>query len=563
MDTLATAECGLTLALYAASLAAAPDAPAGWGTPPPGTRPLLAVLLATWAAQAAPGRDRDARRGAGSGWLASGAVLPLLVYGLPAEDVGWRAKEAGFRVAWLSAVLVALFHLAHCGARRVAVRAAAVAAAGGLVIFLHRYRADRQLYLLSCLCVGVYVACMRCLAGSFTEGEALLMSQLASLLLYAVYHYATGGFEPSQLRTVMVVGVFGALCIGTAVLGMHAAERWWRGAPPAPHEEDAEHAQDQRDGGGPQLRRRGRGADGPIQEKKDRAPAWLMAGEAKRTAVYAAATAAGAAGTFGAMAHLLNENPFVWLANYTLAKRGLALRFVVYYCVVLAVGLPLSPTRFSAGARTVARKYFHLLALLMFIPTLMLKVRFLALAFSVAFAVFVVVESLRIAQVAPLARAVTSVMATYTDEKDLGTAVLTHIYLLLGCSSPVWYIFIAHHGGIFSAKSLLTAMAGVAVTGLGDACASVVGTRYGGVKWPWRIAGRPCRKSIAGSCAMFASMAALQYFALYAYGFQALSQASWVKLLCANVFVTLMEAATDQVDNLLLPLMHIVTLQLI
>ncbi len=63
------------------------------------------------------------------------------------------------------------------------------------------------------------------------------------------------------------------------------------------------------------------------------------------------------------------------------------------------------------------------------------------------------------------------------DHRDEGSIVLTHIYLLLGCALPVFISFFVLRG-IYSATSLLIALSGVAVTGLGDAAASYCGVKY-------------------------------------------------------------------------------------
>jgi dolichol kinase len=64
----------------------------------------------------------------------------------------------------------------------------------------------------------------------------------------------------------------------------------------------------------------------------------------------------------------------------------------VYYVLVLAVmlggGLPL--VRRSNLKQIVMRKYFHLVAMVLFVPTILIHIRFMSLAFAVAFAVLLV-----------------------------------------------------------------------------------------------------------------------------------------------------------------------------
>merc|ERR1712216_965125 len=141
-------------------------------------------------------------------------------------------------------------------------------------------------------------------------------------------------------------------------------------------------------------------------------------------------------------------------------------------------------------------------------------------------------------------------LRTYIDERDGGTAILTHIYLLLGCALPVWYAFFAHHGGAFSARALLSALSGVAVTGVGDAAASVVGSSIGRLRWPRN------KKTLEGSAAMALSVITFQAAMLHIVGFHRVGSGAWGRLVAADLAVCFLEAVTDQVDNVVLPLFH-------
>lgn len=75
----------------------------------------------------------------------------------------------------------------------------------------------------------------------------------------------------------------------------------------------------------------------------------------------------------------------------------------------------------------------------------------------------------------------------FLDEKDQGSLILTHIYLLFACASPLW-IYSSHLHPILPYSGLLC-------IGVGDSMASIIGSLYGRHKWP------EIKKSIEGTLA--------------------------------------------------------------
>jgi len=61
--------------------------------------------------------------------------------------------------------------------------------------------------------------------------------------------------------------------------------------------------------------------------------------------------------------------------------------------------------------------------------------------------------------------------------------ILSHIYLLLGCSFSVNISFILLDGGFFNCEFGVFALSGVMFLGVGDAVAALFGSRYGTSLW--------------------------------------------------------------------------------
>ena len=85
------------------------------------------------------------------------------------------------------------------------------------------------------------------------------------------------------------------------------------------------------------------------------------------------------------------------------------------------------------------RKFFHLLAVLMFVPGVASDPAFTHLAISAAFALFAFAEFARYFALWPVGAAVHVFVSEFLDAKDMGAAVLSHFYLLTGCGCAIWF----------------------------------------------------------------------------------------------------------------------------
>lgn len=184
----------------------------------------------------------------------------------------------------------------------------------------------------------------------------------------------------------------------------------------------------------------------------------------------------------------------------------------------------------SVNAR---RKFFHALAVVMFVPGILMDPAFTHVAFSVAFALFTFAEYVRYFALYPFGAAVHLFLNEFLDGKDSGTAILSHFYLLTGCASAVW---------LGSSRDILNVFGALAL-GIGDALASIVGRRYGRLRWS-----TSSNKTVEGSLAFFASVL-IAGIALRPFTAFSLPRYAVMCFLCS-----VMEALSEQNDNLILPI---------
>lgn len=190
---------------------------------------------------------------------------------------------------------------------------------------------------------------------------------------------------------------------------------------------------------------------------------------------------AGAAIEIAALSQLV-DSAFVpwflrWLLQTTEAFTPLSwsrpLTLLYWFSVLGAMGWCLARGLLSRQPQIIQRKFFHLVAVALFLPGLTTDVPFMQsllascltrrVAFAFAFLVFLLLEIFRITAVPPFA-GLDDAMSVFVDSRDAGPFILTHFSLLLSCAIPAW-IAPEPHNPI----DLLACLSGVLSVGVGDA----------------------------------------------------------------------------------------------
>ncbi|KNE98632.1 hypothetical protein PSTG_08183 [Puccinia striiformis f. sp. tritici PST-78] len=230
------------------------------------------------------------------------------------------------------------------------------------------------------------------------------------------------------------------------------------------------------------------------------------------------------------------------------------------------------------------RKFFHLLVCALFLPTVPFDIEFSSISFSVAFVIFTFCEFARYFAFYPIGAGIHLFFNEFIDAKDSGPVILSHFYLLTACSTGIWLdgqspprssppsssplsrilerpmtsIFqslfgttpttTAHHQPVSPAYSgcAIEDLIGVIILGVGDTCASVIGKRFGKIKW-----NSGSSKTVEGSLAFVGSVIVISLF-LRIIGL--VQPFPMIKYFFAVILISLLEAFTNQNDNLILPL---------
>lgn len=243
--------------------------------------------------------------------------------------------------------------------------------------------------------------------------------------------------------------------------------------------------------------------------------------------------------------HEFPAHPLLWVFNFVFSEPLKRLSLCIYWVSVIYASVLrfYNISKSSKIERILLRKYYHLMAVLMFVPALILQPKFLNLAFGAALAAFLTLEIIRVWRIWPLGHLVHQFLNAFTDHRDSDLLIVSHFSLLLGCALPIWM------SSGFNDRPLAP-FAGILSLGIGDTMASMVGHKYGVLRWS-----KTGKKTIEGTAAGITSVLAacsilLPILATTGYIFTQ----HWFSLLLAVTLSGLLEAYTAQLDNAFIPL---------
>lgn len=201
------------------------------------------------------------------------------------------------------------------------------------------------------------------------------------------------------------------------------------------------------------------------------------------------------------------------LRQETFGEANTRLLVSAYCFTVLLTGMTIVFRLSNIAEVDTRRKVFHGMMVLMFLPTIFIDPAFCSLALGTVLAMFLLLDLFRASQLPPISRPLMHFLAPYVDGRDhRGPVIVSHIFLLIGCSIPLWLSLadIPRTGdgpwagwGVLSRD--ISMVSGVICVGMGDAAASLIGRRYGRVKWFWG-GGKSLEGSVAFAAAVFCGL---------------------------------------------------------
>ncbi|KAH7295146.1 hypothetical protein KP509_27G034700 [Ceratopteris richardii] len=230
---------------------------------------------------------------------------------------------------------------------------------------------------------------------------------------------------------------------------------------------------------------------------------------------------------------VLDKFFFTWVLEFVLQDIRRLYLCCFWAFVILMSAIPFYMVKSTKFEQIMVRKVFHVMVVVMFIPALTSQQTFLHLAFSIALAVFVVIEMIRIMRVPPLGEPVHRFMTAFTDARDSDLLILSHFSLLIGCALPVWLNGSTH-------DRPLARFAGVA---------SVAGYNFGSMRLT-QTSKKTVEGTITGIISMFLASIFIQCMLLSS----SFTITELMSLTVAVIGTGLVEAYTTQLDNFILPL---------
>lgn len=253
---------------------------------------------------------------------------------------------------------------------------------------------------------------------------------------------------------------------------------------------------------------------------------------------------------------ILKENAVVWLYNYIFQDEE-NVQILSIWLSILAVVIPIVFLNVDKLGPNTRRKIWHFLTMIILLfnrDILTTKIEFTLICLLGAIVLFILTEMIRSTQLSFAGRLLHQLLGKFQDTKDLhGPLNLSYIYLVLGVTLPIVYDYVINE------NATIVRYMGIIALGVGDSMASIIGRKWGNVKW------KGSNKSVQGSIAFIVSSFAA-FYAIDAYmtsqpGYTPIS--NWENILVTTIITGVLEGSSSLNDNFLLPIVMPITLEVL
>lgn len=228
-------------------------------------------------------------------------------------------------------------------------------------------------------------------------------------------------------------------------------------------------------------------------------------------------------------------------------------------CMVLLIPLAYETTKNEHVL--LARKTFHIIAVLMFMPVTLFFPDFMLMAYSVSLSSIILIEFVRVYLQSYsnnwmffIRNKIELFYSRFLDDRDRSRGmILSHCHLILGCAIPLLYLTAIEiiSGGTLTYRNRIIRHFGWITVGIGDTVGAVVGIKYGKRRWIGS------RKTLEGSGGALLTMIIVSILTMM---IEAWMDKVQIHLVDIGALIVVMSVAcvaevlTGENDNLIMPL---------
>ncbi|CAI1654858.1 hypothetical protein SEUBUCD646_0M01550 [Saccharomyces eubayanus] len=226
------------------------------------------------------------------------------------------------------------------------------------------------------------------------------------------------------------------------------------------------------------------------------------------------------------------QDPLSWLVGYVVESTTRQKILFAWFSILL-LSVPSILIEKDSLSLNTSRKVWHFIIFLLIVPSFQIDSNFVKIALSGTIPVFLSVEYIRFQNLPPLGSLIELQLRRFADARDhSGPLIISYLYLLFGISIPLL---------------VNDSPMGLIGLGIGDSLASIIGKRYGQIRW------RGTQKTIEGTLAFTITSFIVCLVLLYFDKATVFSHLTVLQLLCVCTLSGVLEGNSVLNDNILIP----------